>query len=366
MEPCVLLLFDSAFAQREVELTRCSCPAASRVSGAFLTYTEVPPRGDDTLVKQSFSSVDGAGTKMHLIAYTSKSSAVTSALPCASQDPLIKHMLAQRSSAGRDPRDRPFPPPAVIAAPHPSRPPDPPQRFATPPFGSAPPTADANRIHLQRSTLCTGVVVPRPHTASSGEESRPQTSTSEPRSGSPHDSHFRPAAGLSLSFPSLAPHSICSAPPSASLIPPSAPWHALPLSNNPSHSWPSAYDTSRQDPSARSSSQSRASSHYASPRLSLSPPSISTPTWAPSTAGSSSATTASPFDPHPRHLPPLPHDLQPPGHLATGSDLPSFLVHDSVGGQRRALSDGDQWCPPRQDGRGAEDERQLRLLGRSF
>ncbi|GJN90571.1 hypothetical protein Rhopal_003583-T1 [Rhodotorula paludigena] len=44
----------------------------SRVSGAFLTYTEVPAKEDDTLIKQSFSSVDASGTKMHLIAYTSK------------------------------------------------------------------------------------------------------------------------------------------------------------------------------------------------------------------------------------------------------------------------------------------------------
>ncbi|GAA5946379.1 hypothetical protein JCM3775_004772 [Rhodotorula graminis] len=334
----------------------------SRVSGAFLTYTEVPPRGDDTLVKQSFSSVDSSGTKMHLIAYTSKSTAVTSVLPCAAQDPLIQHMLAQRTSAGRDPRDRPFPP-SAIAAPPPSRPPDPSHALPTPPYGSAPPTADPNRMHLQRSSMSFQSPGTRPQTASSSDESRPQTSASEPRQGAAKDPHMRHAPGLSLSYPSLLHPAVTSVAPTTSPLPLTPTFPPPPPSAHGSpRLWPFAYDLPRQDYPPRSASHPRSAAHRPSPRLSHSPPSVTASSWgAPSTADSSSATTASPFDTQPRHLPPL--ELRSPGHLATGSDLSS---HHDAHGQRRALSDGDQWFPPRQHGRGAEDERQLRLLGRSF
>lgn len=82
----------------------CRGFAASRVSGAFLTYTEIPANGEHTLIKQSFSSIDSQRTKMHLIAYTSR--AQFASLPAAADDPLLQNLVRQRQQrdAGRDSR----------------------------------------------------------------------------------------------------------------------------------------------------------------------------------------------------------------------------------------------------------------------
>lgn len=87
----------------------------SRVSGAFLTYSEIPARGDDTLLKHSFSSTDG-GTKMHLICYSSKRF-YTSGVPSVSKDPLLQRVTAPRSQRGA-PNPAAFqPPPSSIFTP---------------------------------------------------------------------------------------------------------------------------------------------------------------------------------------------------------------------------------------------------------
>ncbi|BGP40171.1 Gluconate transport-inducing protein [Rhodotorula kratochvilovae] len=337
----------------------------SRVSGAFLTYTEVPAR-EDTLVKQSFSSVDASGTKMHLIAYTSKATAVTSSLPSAARDPLIQHMLAQRTSGGRDPRDRPAA--AAIAAQPPSRPPDPLPRLApSPTLAAVPPPKHPRRGHLHRSqsTLPDIEDAHRPQTSSSGEQSRPQTSASEPRPGSSYGAHHQhhPSSSISLSFPSLAHHSVASTP--SSFPGPSAAHSFPPLAAAPAH-WPFAYDA--QHPSQRSSSLSRLSSQYASPAPTHSATFSPAPGWPPSTAPSTagaSATTASPFDPFPRQLPPL---EQPAGlPMPAGDSPPVMFAPQGVFADEEGQGTDGEWRPPaRQAGRGAEDERQLRLLGRSF
>lgn len=67
----------------------------SRVSGSFLLYTALsdPPNSiavDDTLIKQSFFSVDSSGARMHLIAYSSRSYRLgEGARHRVSNDPLI-------------------------------------------------------------------------------------------------------------------------------------------------------------------------------------------------------------------------------------------------------------------------------------
>ncbi|GAA5904140.1 hypothetical protein JCM5296_000342 [Sporobolomyces johnsonii] len=117
----------------------------SRVSGAFLTYSEVPSRGEETLIKQSFSSVDPSGTKMHLIAYTNKSAFTTGNLPSASRDPLIQGMLARRSNSGRDPRQQPAIPKEAPTSTSPPMPAAPPAPTASPfdPFPRQLPPIDA-------------------------------------------------------------------------------------------------------------------------------------------------------------------------------------------------------------------------------
>ncbi|KAM0753134.1 hypothetical protein T439DRAFT_346797 [Meredithblackwellia eburnea MCA 4105] len=105
----------------------------SRVSGAFLTYTEIPSRGDETLIKQSFAATGTNNARMHLIAYTSKAAFATGALPTASRDPLVQRMIGQMTS-NRDPRDpAPRPPPGPIASTSQRTPPPPLYSYLTHP-----------------------------------------------------------------------------------------------------------------------------------------------------------------------------------------------------------------------------------------
>ncbi|BGO99859.1 cAMP-independent regulatory protein pac2 [Rhodotorula toruloides] len=324
----------------------------SRVSGAFLTYTEIPARGEETLVKQSFSSVDANGTKMHLIAYTSKSACANGLLPLAARDPLIQHMLALRTNSGRDPREKPaVPPPLPVAAP--SAPQTPvvdgfPSHM--PPFAPHPAAAQGY-LHRSQSSLVDIGSATRPAGGAATEKTRPSTSTSEPRRSSSYD----PWAGRPPS------------PSSRSLNQPTSTnnrRHPSPLLQpapfDPSHppqtsprNWSFAYDPVRDGPPSTTSSvtQSRFPSLYSSPAPS--PASVFT---APAT------TTASPFDPFPRHLPPL-DGLEPAGLPASAGDSPPrFLSHgtflDDFDDERR-----DQGrLSPRQNMRAAEDERVLRLF----
>ncbi|GAA6051743.1 hypothetical protein JCM3770_002710 [Rhodotorula araucariae] len=322
----------------------------SRVSGAFLTYTEVPARGVDTLVKQSFSSVDANGTKMHLIAYTSKSTAVTSRLPNAARDPLIQHMLTQRTSAGRDPRNR-LAAGAIATAP-PIRPPDP---ASQPSLPAIPPPRHPRRspLHHSHPSRLEYDSVSRPQTASSSEDSRPQTSVSEPQ---PQTS-LAGQTSSGVPFPTPAHHSVASAPPSVGAYPAA---HSFPPSDKNSSQWLHAHGAEHYH---HPPPQPRFSSHYATPSSSHHSSFSPAPGWPSSTAPSTAtatATTASPFDHSPRELPPLEQPVGLPAPAGQSSSQGVFS-DDEVRG-----ADGE-WRPPtRQAGRGAEDERQLRLLGRSI
>ncbi|BGP16392.1 Gluconate transport-inducing protein [Rhodosporidiobolus nylandii] len=250
----------------------------SRVSGAFLTYTEVPSRGEGSLIKQSFSTVDSNGTKMHLIAYTSKASFHSNTLPTASRDPLIQRMLSQRAS-GRDPREQPDGPTAP--APPPRLPPEPSRPLYTP---------NAPRYLAGGPGLPTSIVLSLPPSIA----------------------------------PSMVEHDPCLGP----------------TENDPT--LPSSYDS---HPYGAASSS---------------------PFTAPS------APTASPFGPFARHLPPL-EGLPPPANHAGGESPPRFLAmqgtfldDDDEEEQAGRTESQRQSSVPRQVQRGSEDERQLRLLGRTL
>ncbi|BGO91609.1 hypothetical protein NBRC10512_008056 [Rhodotorula toruloides] len=324
----------------------------SRVSGAFLTYTEIPARGEETLVKQSFSSVDANGTKMHLIAYTSKSACANGLLPLAARDPLIQHMLALRTNSGRDPREKPaVPPPLPVAAP--SAPQTPivdgfPSHM--PPFAPHPAVAQGY-LHRSQSSLVDIGSATRPVGGAVTEKTRPSTSTSEPRPSSSYDSWAgRPPSPSSRSL--NQPTSTKDRRHPSPLLQPARFDPLRPLQTSP-RNWSFAYDPVRDGPPSTTSSvtQSRFPSLYSSPAPS--PASVFT---APTT------TTASPFDPFPRHLPPL-DGLEPAGLPASAGDSPPrFLSHgtflDDFDDERR-----DQGrFSPRQNTRAAEDERVLRLF----
>ncbi|BGP24872.1 Gluconate transport-inducing protein [Rhodotorula toruloides] len=323
----------------------------SRVSGAFLTYTEIPARGEETLVKQSFSSVDANGTKMHLIAYTSKSACANGLLPLAARDPLIQHMLALRTNSGRDPREKPAdPPPLSVVAP------SAPQTSIVdglpshmPPFALHPAIAQGH-LHRSQSGLVDLLSATRPAGGAATEKARPSTSTSEPRPSSSYDPWAgRPPSPSSRSL--NQPNSTHRRHPSPLLQP--APFEPLHHPQTSPRNWSFAYDPVRDGPPSTTSSvtQSRFPSLYSSPAPS-SASVFTTPT----------TTTASPFDPFPRHLPPL-DGLEPAGRPASVADSPPrFLSH----GTFLDDSDDSRWnqarFSPRQNTRAAEDERVLRLF----
>ncbi|SGY20487.1 BQ5605_C016g08073 [Microbotryum silenes-dioicae] len=75
----------------------------SRVSGAFLTYLEVPSRGDETLIKQSFSSIDPqTNSKMHLIAYNSKAARRSGTLRSPLHDPMLQAIFQASFPSSRE------------------------------------------------------------------------------------------------------------------------------------------------------------------------------------------------------------------------------------------------------------------------
>ncbi|GAA6001317.1 hypothetical protein JCM10207_006605 [Rhodosporidiobolus poonsookiae] len=324
----------------------------SRVSGAFLTYTEVPSRGEESLIKQSFSSVDASGTKMHLIAYTSKSAFNSGTLPSATQDPLIQRMLVQRSG-GRDPREQPSlaSPPSTASA---STSQPPPRLGAGPPPPPPASVAPAHFPHLDfrrpHSTSFACDTLKRPRSSSAAENERPLTSASEPRPSSSYDSHpYRTTTPASLSFPSLGHHR-AGIPTSVPLSAASSPVPA------PPYPWPFAYDADRA--AASSAASSRLPSFFNSPAQPVTSSFGGSPR--PPSSANSTTTTASPFDPFPRQLPPL------DGLAPYGGEHPSLRPpHLEENGEAEQNAD-ERGSIPRQPGRGSEDERQLRLLGRSF
>ncbi|SCZ88069.1 BZ3500_MvSof-1268-A1-R1_Chr2-1g04168 [Microbotryum saponariae] len=75
----------------------------SRVSGAFLTYLEVPSRGDETIIKQSFSSIDPqTNSKMHLIAYNSKAAQRSGTLRSPLHDPMLQAIFQASFPSSRE------------------------------------------------------------------------------------------------------------------------------------------------------------------------------------------------------------------------------------------------------------------------
>ena len=367
--------------------------AASRVSGAFLTYSEVPSKGADTLVKQSFSSIDTSGTKMHLIAYTNKSALADGTLPTAARDPLVQGMLARRSTAGQDPRQQPSPlvstsngatpansgkrrqyrgshpalPPIFPIAPNPSDSHPSPSHFSSalphPPSTATttlpPPRFLDPHYRSQSTSLDSGAL--RPRSASSLYDDRPRTSSSEPRPNSAYDSQrnqfssstsspfplppnpfSHPSASTPNSFELPSLHRTFGQPYSDS---PLSFHHSSSVAPNPPSSFPYPFD--------------RSLSHQSSfPRLPAMQSFDELPTpphFTPSTA------MASPFDNFPRSLPPI-QDTSPvlSNSRPSSAHRPDSGVQE--GGQQ---AQGDSGSLHR-SGRGMEDERQLRLLGRTL
>lgn len=367
--------------------------AASRVSGAFLTYSEIPSKGAETLVKQSFSSIDTSGTKMHLIAYTNKSALADGTLPTAARDPLVQGMLARRSTAGQDPRQQPGPlvstsnganpansgkrrqyrgshpalPPIFPIATNPIETNSSASHFSSslphPPSTSMmtlpPPRFLDPQYRSQSSSLDSGAL--RPRSASSLYDDRPRTSSSEPRPNSAYDSqrnqfsnststpfplptnplsHSSSSTRNSFELPSL--HRAFGQPYSDSPLPFQ---HPSTAPSNPPSSSPYPFD--------------RSLSHQSSfPRLPAMQSFDELPT--PPQFASSPA-IASPFDNYPRSLPPI--QDTPPVHSTsrpTSAKRPNSGMQDGV---QQAERDAGSL---QRSGRGMEDERQLRLLGRTF
>ncbi|KAK4054443.1 Gluconate transport-inducing protein [Microbotryomycetes sp. JL201] len=335
----------------------------SRVSGPFLTYTEVPPRGEDSLVKQSFSSIDSQGTKMHLIAYTTRATSILSHLPIAASDDRLKELMTRRK---RDLVEHRKPDANV----HPGSP----ESFLSRPSTSGQPMRTSPSPPLQprlhrvtsSSSLADGTAKLRASTSSDGAiRSRPV---------SVHDLHFRPyspqAAGRSRSSyspaasssapvpnpartPPLGRHTV-SAPPSTfqtyyGYSPPPAP-----LSNS-GDTRPSTSSSSVPDPS---DSQNRN-------------PAASAPFYAHYPLFSAGGYYPAPLPP-PRvlasGLPMAQADSPPPTEVApTGSD--SVVDRQTVHHPRPGLfqptaADPPSPPPPPDRWRMSEDERQLSLFDR--
>ncbi|GAA5893461.1 Gti1/Pac2 family protein [Sporobolomyces salmoneus] len=353
----------------------------SRVSGAFLTYTEMPSKGPETLIKQSFSSVDPSGTKMHLIAYTNKMALSDGSLPSAAHDPLIQGMLARRSNAGRDPRQQPGPllSPPISNSPisssasssygsnpgkrrqyrgsHPALPPiypvlSPPAASSsdsltlpTPPPTTLPPMLLDPRQRPQ-STSHDGDS--RPRSASSAYEERPRTSSSEPRPNSSYDSLPRP------SFPNPSfPYSL-PAYNSASTCPSS--------SSTSSRALPSFFPTYGSQPIDSFPHYSNGQQPFDNSRYPLPPP-ISAPHHHHPFEGSlppprMAPANVSPLDSQSRELPPFPN-LPPMLPNPRNHSPPHSYPNPHEESLQRQVDDGRG-----QSWRGMEDERQLSLLGR--
>ncbi|BGP57229.1 Gluconate transport-inducing protein [Rhodotorula sphaerocarpa] len=332
----------------------------SRVSGAFLTYTEVPTgaesaaaataqRGEESLIKQSFSATDSGGSKMHLIAYTSKSAFASGTLPLASRDPLIRQLLSQRARTGPD---------------------TPGDRIARPP-ATAPPSRGP--LHRSESEVPMGAFPRRPSTteyprSASTSRSTPSLSTTAATSGAGSNiarsisfespamnmlpSHARPAIGGSeMSFhpppservPSAASNSLRISTLTSSTSSAAHPLRYDPVRDGPASAPPTCFEfppfASRRE-GARSPPRVHSLSTFYVPRASV-----------------STDTRASPFDATPRQLPPLRPSPTTDETARGESDRPYY---------EGAPDRSDPLRHSRAEARGAEDERQLRLLGRSF
>ncbi|GAA5875944.1 hypothetical protein JCM3774_005825 [Rhodotorula dairenensis] len=332
----------------------------SRVSGAFLTYTEVPNRGEDGLIKQSFSATDANGSKMHLIAYTSKAAFAGGSLPLASRDPLVQHMLSQRTRGGQDPRANP----ATLPQPTTSGQGSSSGRSPTPSSSSH--TYDSSRSHSNSLSTQASSIPPSEGAAfgRSISATSANSAASDPRevSGPAHHDAAAPVSkaeehrGGKAQVSSHPRRTESGAPLGPLPDKTSGHWygsiHDGPVTASPTTSDFPPPTTPRETtfPYSESGYSDRQSASGASM------PSMS------SYSGSPPTTRASPFDSNPRQLPPL----QVPA--ASGLPIPSaespswnFDTHFSP------LHDADaQRKSPRIEHRGSEDERQLRLLGRGF
>ena len=331
------------------------------------------------MIKQSFSSVDPTGPKMHLIAYSNKIALSDGSLPSAAHDPLIQGMLARRSTGGRDPRQKPDPLLAIgqIASPasrpdstapnpskrrqyrgsHPALPPIFP--VAQSPAGSAdslalappPPPTTLPPMLLdprQRPQSTSHDGESRPRSASSAYDDRPRTSSSEPRSTSSHDSLARPnfpASSFSYSVPSLVPAPSSSSSSTSSSPRPLPSFFSTLISHSQANRAPLPTLHHPTDPTRL---PSRPAFQTATPL----PFDLPIPLRMASTA-------ATGFDPHLREaalfpsLPPIlsapPRQRSPPsGHGTVHEDGLPLQADDGRARSRRGL----------------EDERQLSLLGR--
>ncbi|GAA5984235.1 hypothetical protein JCM10908_006103 [Rhodotorula pacifica] len=324
----------------------------SRVSGAFLTYTEVPNRGDDGLIKQSFSAADANGSKMHLIAYTSKAAFAGGSLPLASRDPLVQHMLAQRTRSGQDPRA----PPDVAMYPEPASS----GQHTSGDQSPTPSSSGAQTLFFDTSRSHSGSMSTQASTvlsSSAAEVVRSPSVISEP-SAALQTSHIE--AGLGARLPiaerrkkGQSPHILHRTESGATFGSDSDQEHTRrydPVRDGPSSAPPTA--THFPFPTSETSTSSSSWPHISMGRLSMSS----------THSGSPPTTRASPFDANPRQLPPL--ELPAPNGLPIPcAESPSWTFDSPFS----PLRDADTPRTSSQVGlRVAEDHRQLGLLGRDL
>lgn len=278
---------------------------------------------------------------MHLIAYTSKSAFTSGVLPLASRDPLVQHMLAQRTRTGHDPRDHPDPSFELFARSSEQRS----QSSHSPTASSSAQLfTDSGRSHSNLSSSHSSSILSlatpsfaRSVSASSDSSMQEVLATAAPSAGLPpvdRDAYpakrgkgpappaiqtsIAPIGGRSYRYDPVR-DGPASAPPNVTEFPPSTPWHRSISSESSTHSAPTASPLSESPPSTR----------------------------------------ASPYDSHPRLLPPL----EPPP-TASGLVVPrSISPARSPEGSFASLvvENGSQHTM-----RIAEDRRQLRLLEGGF
>lgn len=347
MESCVLAFADSCLSQ--VIDPYVATSTASRVSGAFLTYTEVPNRGEESLIKQSFSAADANGSKMHLIAYTSKAAFAEGSLPLASRDPLVQHMLAQRTRAGHDPRAQPLASSETVSSgQHSSGGRSPTQSSSS---SSQHGPFDSSRSHSNCSSTQASSILPV--AAGGADLVRSISETSDQQRG--RSSVAREPTNLPAQQPPPIAarrekgHFPTILRPTESGAGSERMYRYDPVRDGPSSAPPTATEFPPTTPLDTSFPRRQASSDAS--MHSLSPYTESPPT-----------TRASPYDSNPRQLPPL----EMPA--ASGIPIPSAespsWTFDTLFSPAQDADAHRQG--PRIESRGSEDERQLRLLGNGF
>ncbi|KAG0658995.1 hypothetical protein C6P46_005380 [Rhodotorula mucilaginosa] len=325
----------------------------SRVSGAFLTYTEVPNRGEDSLIKQSFSAADANGSKMHLIAYTSKAAFAEGSLPFASRDPLVQHMLAQRTRTGHDPRTQPLASSETLSSGQPSSGGRSPTQSSS--SSSQHGLFDSSRSHSNSSSTQASSILP---VAVGGAELvRSISETSEQQRGrssvarEPTNLATQPQPPPPIAARREKAHfpTILRPTESGTGSGSERTYRYDPVRDGPSSAPPTATEFPPTTPLDTSFPHRQASSDTS--MHSLSPYAEFPPT-----------TRASPYDANPRQLPPL--------EVPAASGIPIPIAESPSWTFDTLFStaqDADAHRQsPRIESRGSEDERQLRLLGNGF